>query len=57
MELQGMPTSYQTLNKPEVMFCILVRSPLSSFKFIQLKGRPCVDVIEEMTGMHEEEEG
>jgi len=39
------------------MFCILVRSPPSSFKFIQLKGRPCVDVIEEMTGMHEEEEG
>jgi len=39
------------------MFCILVKSPPSSFKYIQLKGRPCVDVIEEMTGMHEEEEG
>jgi len=39
------------------MFCIPVRSPPSSFKFIQLKGRPSVDVIEEMTGMHKEEEG
>ena len=26
------------------------------FEFIQLKDRRCVDVIEEMTGMHEEEE-
>jgi len=39
------------------MFCIPVRSPSTPFNFIQFKGPPSVDVIEEMTGMHKEEEG
>ena len=50
VELQGMPTPIKPFNKLEVMFRIPVRSPLFPFKFIQLKGRPSVDVIEAMTG-------
>ena len=51
-----MSTSYQTLQQTrgDVLHPGKI-PPISSFKFIQLKGRPCVDVTEEMAGMHEEE--
>lgn len=57
VELQGMPTSYPTLQ--QTRGDLLHPGTISpfSFKFIQLKGRPSVDVIEAMTGMHKEEEG
>ena len=51
------PPPIEPFNKLEMIFCIPVRSPPFSFKFIQLKGRPSVDVTEAMTGMHKEEEG
>ena len=50
VELEGMLTPIKPFNRLEVMFCIPVRSPLFLFKFIQLKGRPSVNVIEGMTG-------
>ena len=45
----------EPFNKQEVVFCIPVEPP-SSPTFTQPNGRPSMDVISEMAGIHKEEE-